>query len=110
MMEQRVELSRQLLVTLRSAKHRGWTHFLTDDESWFCLPIDYEQQWLPPGAERPTRPNKMTSSPKAMTVVFWSPLDFLVIQALPPKVTFTSEFFVDAILPYVVAKSTGNPG
>jgi hypothetical protein len=43
MMEQRVELSRKLLLTLRSAGHRGWTQFLTGDESWFWLTIDHEQ-------------------------------------------------------------------
>jgi hypothetical protein len=44
MMEQWVELSRELLVRLKSAKHRGWTHFLTGDELWFWLTINYEQQ------------------------------------------------------------------
>jgi hypothetical protein len=39
-MKQPVELSRELLVTLRLAKHRGWTHFFTTDESWFWLTID----------------------------------------------------------------------
>jgi hypothetical protein len=79
MMEQRVKLSRELLVTLRSAKHRGWIHFLTGDGSWFWLTIDYEEQWLLPSAERPTRPRKMISSPKVMTIIFWSPLGFPVI-------------------------------
>jgi hypothetical protein len=32
MTEQRVELSRELLVTLKSAKHHGWTRFLAGDE------------------------------------------------------------------------------
>jgi hypothetical protein len=45
----------------------------------------------------------MIGSPKAMIIIFWSPLGFPVIQALPSKVTFTSEFFVDAILPHTVA-------
>jgi hypothetical protein len=45
----------------------------------------------------------MISSPKALIIVFWSPLGFSVIQARRPKVTFTSEFFVDAILPHMVA-------
>jgi hypothetical protein len=110
-MEQRVELSRELFVILRLAKHRGWIHFLTGDEPWFWLTIDYEQQWLLPGAERPARPGKMINDPKAMIVLFWSPLGFPVIQALPPKVTFTSEFFVDPILPHTIAaKQAGDPG
>jgi hypothetical protein len=34
-----------------------------------------------------------------------------VIQALPSKVTFTSEFFVDAILPHTIAaKPAGDHG
>jgi hypothetical protein len=111
LMKQRVEFSRELLVMLGSAKHRGWTHFLTGDEWRFWLTIDYEQQWLPPGAERPTRLRKTISSPKTMIIIFWSPLGFPVIQALPRKVTFTSKFFVDAILPYIVAaKPAGDSG
>jgi hypothetical protein len=45
----------------------------------------------------------MISSLKAMVIIFWSLLGFAVIQALPPKVTFTSEFCVDAVLPHAVA-------
>jgi hypothetical protein len=46
-----------------------------------------------------------------MIVIFWSPLGFPVIQALPPNVTFTSEFFVDAISPLIVAaKPASDPG
>jgi hypothetical protein len=100
-----------LLVTLRSAKHLGWTHSLTGDESWFWLTIDCEQQWLLSGAERPTRPSKMNSSPKAIISIFWSPLGFPVIQVLPPKVTFTSKLFIDAILLHIVAaKPAVDPG
>jgi hypothetical protein len=111
MMEQRVKLSRELLVTLRSAKHPSWTHFLTGDKSWFWPTIDHEQQWFPPGAERPTRPRKMISSPKAMVIIVWPPLGFPVTQTLPSKVTFTSKFFIDVILPHIVAaKPAGDPG
>jgi hypothetical protein len=53
----------------------------------------------------------MISSPKAMIIIFWSPLGVLVIQALPPKVTFTPELFVDAILSHIVAtKPASDPG
>jgi hypothetical protein len=38
-----------------------------------------------------------------MIIISWSFLGFPMIEALPPKVTFTSEFFVDAILPHIVA-------
>jgi hypothetical protein len=111
MTEQPVALSRELLVTPRSAKHRGWAHFHIDDEPWRWLTIDSEHQWLPPGVESPTGPRKMISSPKAMIIIFWSPPRFPVIQARRPKVTFTSGFFVNAILPHIVAaKPTDDPG
>jgi hypothetical protein len=111
MMEQRVELSRELVVTLRSAMPHAWTHFLTGDELWFWLTIDYKQQWLLVGTEKLIRPGKMINFPKAIIIILWSPLGFPVIQDLPPKVTFTSEFFVDAILSHIVAaKPADDPG
>jgi hypothetical protein len=110
-MEQQIELSRELCVRLGSAKHCGWTHFLTGYESWFWLTIDYAQQWLPPGAERSTRLKKMISSSKPMIIIFWLPLGFPVVQALPSRVTFTSEFFVDAVLLHIATtKPAGGPG
>jgi hypothetical protein len=47
----------------------------------------------------------MISSPKAMIIIFWLPLGFPVIHALPPKLTFTSKLFVGDILPHIVAPS-----
>jgi hypothetical protein len=46
-----------------------------------------------------------------MIIISWSPLDFRVIQARPPKATFTLKFFTDAILPHsVTAKPAGDTG
>jgi hypothetical protein len=111
MMEGWVELCKKLLLTVGRAKHRGGTHFLTVDESWCWPTIDCQQQWLPSGAEREThQAEKKINSPKAMIIVFWSPVGFPVIWALTPKMTFTVEFFVDDISPDVVAaKPSSNP-
>jgi hypothetical protein len=38
-----------------------------------------------------------------MIITFWSSLGFPMIQTLPPKMTFTAKFFVDNILPDVLA-------
>jgi hypothetical protein len=44
-------------------------------------------------------------------IIFWLPLGFPVIQALPLNLAFTLEFFVDAILPPIVAaKPADDPG
>jgi hypothetical protein len=42
-MEQRAELSRKMLVAVSPSKLRGWSHFLTGDESWFWFILDYVQ-------------------------------------------------------------------
>jgi hypothetical protein len=53
----------------------------------------------------------MISSPNAMIIIFWSPLGFPVIQALPPNMAFTLGFFIDSILLQIVAaKPAGDPG
>jgi hypothetical protein len=102
MMGRRVGLSKRLPVTVRSMRHRGWTHLLTCDESWLWRTIDYEQQWLSVSAERPDRPRRVITSPKAMIILFWSPLRFPAIQTLPQKLPFTAEFLVDGMLPSVI--------
>jgi hypothetical protein len=46
-----------------------------------------------------------------MIIFFWLPLGFPVTQTLLPKLTFTSTFFVDTILPHIIAaKSANDPG
>jgi hypothetical protein len=45
----------------------------------------------------------MINSPNAMIVMFWSPVGFLVISTLPRKITSASKFFIDNILPDIVA-------
>jgi uncharacterized protein (DUF1786 family) len=69
---------------------------------WLWIIIDYEQQWLPAGAEMPTGPRKDINSPKAMLFPSWSPPGFPVIQAAAPTVTFTAKSPLDNILPIVV--------
>jgi hypothetical protein len=83
MMGRRVEVSKKLLITVTSARHRGWTHFVTSEKSWLWLTIDYDQQWLSASADRSTRLRKITNAPKAMIVIFWSHFRFPVIQTLP---------------------------
>jgi hypothetical protein len=39
--------------------------------------------------------------------MIWSPLGFPMIQTLPPKVTFTLEFFVDAV--FHISSPPGQP-
>jgi hypothetical protein len=49
--KQRVELSRQLLRTLRIQCDRTWHNLVTLDESWFYLTTGHEFIWLPEAGE-----------------------------------------------------------
>jgi hypothetical protein len=54
---QRIALSNQRLLEIRSIKHQDW-HFLIDlDESWSSFSMDHEQIWLRPDQEPPERPS-----------------------------------------------------
>jgi hypothetical protein len=52
---QRITLSSQLLLEIRSIKHQGWQFIITLDESWFYFSTDLEQIWLRPDQEPPER-------------------------------------------------------
>lgn len=95
---ERVRISKLMLETLKQAKHQGWTFFLTGDESWFFLDSDYELQWVHEDEKPAERPKRLISAKKCMITIFFSPLGFRVINMLPQKTTFTSQYFIDEIL------------
>jgi hypothetical protein len=79
----RVEMANPMLKMIAEARHQSWRYLLTGDESWFFSSTDYEQMWLPQGENAPTRARHVISTPKVMIIIFWSPLGFPVIGALP---------------------------
>jgi histone-lysine N-methyltransferase SETMAR len=94
----RVDMAIQLKKSIETAKHQGWRFFLTGDESWFYFTTDYEHMWTPEGATLPTRVRRTVASAKRMLTVFWSPLGFPVIKALPKGMRFNAEYFCSVIL------------
>jgi hypothetical protein len=87
----RVEMAYSMLRMIAEARYQGWQYFLTGDESWFFYSTDYEQLWIPRGERAPTRARRIISTPKVMITIFWSPLGFPVIDALPDWRTFTAQ-------------------
>jgi hypothetical protein len=87
---------------LEQARHQRWRYFLTGDESWFLNATDFERMWVPEGQMPQSRPRVIVSTPKVMVSIFWSPVGFAVITALPPKTKFSSAYFCDNIIPEIV--------
>jgi hypothetical protein len=98
----RVTMSEGLLKDLEQARHQGWHYFLTGDESWFFYATDFERMWVPDGQMPQSRPRTIVSTPKVMVSIFWSPIGFPVMIALPPKTKFTSAYFCNDIIPKIV--------
>jgi hypothetical protein len=56
--EQHVQSGKTLLKTIAAPPRDAWSHFITGDESWFYLSIDYSNIWLQEREERPIREKK----------------------------------------------------
>jgi hypothetical protein len=89
----RVDMANSMLKMIAEARHQSWRCFLTRDESWFFYSTDYEQMWLPRGEMAPTRARHIISTPKVLITIFWSPLGFAVIDALPTEESLQHSIF-----------------
>lgn len=49
-----------------------------------------------------TKPKTIISTPKRMLTVFWSPLEFRIVEMLPKGQCFNSEYFISSILQKIV--------
>jgi hypothetical protein len=63
---------------------------------------DSERMWVPEGEMPQSRPRVIVSTPKVIVSIFWSPVGFTVITALPPKTKFSSAYFCDNSIPEIV--------
>jgi hypothetical protein len=57
--------------------------------------------WLPQGEKAPTKAKHIIAEPKVMIIIFWSPLGFPVIDALPAGEKFRARYFCDNIVPQI---------
>jgi hypothetical protein len=94
----RVKSAIELKKVLCSAKRYGWRCILTGDDSWFYFTINPDHAWVPEGAVTPTRSRQTISNPERMLTVFWSSLDFSLVQIFPKGHRFNAEYLCNHIL------------
>jgi hypothetical protein len=90
------------LQKLQQDRHHDWRYFLTDGESLFFYATDFERMWLFEGAMPESRLRTIISTPKVMVSIFWCPVGFPVMRALPPKSKLNAEYFCDDMIPKIV--------
>jgi hypothetical protein len=101
-------MANSMLKMIAEVRHQSWRYFLTGDESWFFYSTDSEQMWLPRGEMAPTRARHIISTPKVLITIFWSPLGFPVIDALPAREKFTALYFCDNIVPQIAEQRSSD--
>jgi histone-lysine N-methyltransferase SETMAR len=95
---QRVELSKQLLELLRTAKKNNYRFFVTGDESWFSYTFSNNSQWVKKGMQPGTRVRRSFATPKVMITIFWSVDGIRVIDCLESGQTINSDYFTEHIM------------
>ena len=76
---------------------------MTLDEAWFYFVNQHEQIWLPEDEDPPTIARPMISSAKTMLTVVWNPHGFHVVKVLPKGCKWTSQYYIENILPEICA-------
>jgi hypothetical protein len=88
---------------LGSVQHQGWKYLVTLDEAWFYFSRQREQIWLLDREDPPTIQRQTIRSPKTMLTVVWNPRGFHLISLLPKGQKWTSQCYIDHILPEICA-------
>jgi transposase len=88
---------------LGSVQHQGWKSLVTLDEAWFYFSNQHKQIWLPDQEDPPTIQQQTITSLKTMLAVVWTPHGFHLVSLLPKGQKWTSQSYIDHILPEICA-------
>ena len=94
----RLEISKELLKILTSLTPKQKMKLVTLDESWFYLTCYSDGIWTD-GSERPQIPKRQISDEKFMFLTAFSTAVLIMIEMLPPKTNFNSNYMCSTILP-----------
>ena len=94
----RVNLSSELFSVLSNAKRNAWHGIVTGDETWLYYGYYHPGKWIVDTEEHPISITRTIDCEKVMLTVIWSVEGFHVIDFLPPKMNFNSEYFIEHIL------------
>jgi hypothetical protein len=84
-------------------QHQGWKYLVTLAEAWFHFSNQHEQICHPDREDPPTIQRQTISSPKTVLAMVWNPNVFHLVSLLPKGQKWTSQYYIDHILPEICA-------
>lgn len=95
---ERMVQSSLLLNVLESCKKQSWRNIITGDQSWFKMQYGHKGAWLLPEDDSPEMDGSQISIEKVMVTIIWGVNGFYIVDLLPQKTRYTSQYFINNIL------------
>jgi histone-lysine N-methyltransferase SETMAR len=95
----RMQMSFDLLTLLHEQEKFSFSRIVTGDESWFLYLYESHHMFAASRDEVIPRKKPAIGTQKVMLTIFFSGEGLISLQALPPGVKFTQDYFVNSILP-----------
>lgn len=102
--EKRIEGAKELLSILNKHKTQGFYRLLTGDESWFYLRYNSKRIWSLSYEYIPQYVPTRLHNKKYMLTVIWSVDGFKLINVMPEKEKFNSNYFIYNIIEPLACK------
>ena len=100
--DNRVACARAFLDRFEANWHRYRNRIITEDETWVSFETDEgtsgHSQWCLDGEKRPERPRIKLTARKVMLTVFWDCKGILLLDFLPTRTSFTSDYYIDLLV------------
>ncbi|UYV82696.1 hypothetical protein LAZ67_22000583 [Cordylochernes scorpioides] len=112
--QQRMEAARAFLEMHRREGDQLFSHIVTGDESWLhhSTPETKRQSmvWKKPEESAPKEEKVTFSAGKVMAIVFWDCNSVLLVDYLPPNITFNAERYCEVLSKLRAAIKWKRPG
>jgi hypothetical protein len=86
-----------MLPFLHAAKHDGWHHLVTGDESWLFFDTSPRRMWTLSRDDVATKPRQPIHNKNFMFTIIWNPTGFYIVNRFPKDTKMNSDHFVTNI-------------
>jgi histone-lysine N-methyltransferase SETMAR len=102
----RIQISAELLTSLRNDEFGGFCHIATGDESWFSYRYESTHCYAKSREGVPPRTRTTIGTKRAMVTIFFTGAKLLVLDMLPRDQKFNQDHFLAAIAPHLSSENS----